>query len=145
VSGGIRNLPTLAAALLTAAMVLAPALARAEVVVIVAAKSPIVSLSLAEIADVFLGRLTRLPDGTRPMPLDQAENSPLRNEMYNKVARMSPIQVKSYWAKLIFTGRGFPPRALPSDQDVLLAVRDNLAAIGYIERRLADSSVRILY
>ena len=118
--------------------------ARAEVVVVVAAHSPIATLSLAEIADIFLGRLTRLPDGTRAVPLDRPEGSPLRAQHYAKVARMSPVQVKAYWSKLIFTGRGRPPRALDSDEAVLRAVRENPAAIGYIDRRLADGTVRIL-
>ncbi len=119
-------------------------MARAEVVVVVAAKSLIASLSAAEIADIFLGRLTKLPDGTRAVPIDRPEGSPLRDELYAKVARMSPVQVKAYWSKLIFTGRGRPPRAVDPDEAVLRVVRANPAAIGYIDRKFADDTVRIV-
>lgn len=128
------------AALLLAAV---PA-ARADVVVIVAANSAIESLTTAEIADIFLGRMTKLPDGTRVVPIDRPEGSPLREELYARVARMSPVQVKAHWSKLIFTGRGRPPRAVDPDAAVLRVVRANPAAIGYIDRESADDTVRIL-
>jgi len=125
-------------------LVVSATTARAEAVVVVAARSPIASLSAAEMADIFLGRLTRLPDGTRAVPLDLPEGSPLRDEFYERIARMSPVQVKAYWSKLIFTGRGRPPRSLDTDEAVLRVVRENPSAIGYIDRRIADASVRIL-
>jgi len=120
------------------------ATARADVVVVVAANSPIRNLTTAEIADIYLGRLTRLPDGTRPIPIDRPEDSPLREELYEKVARLSPVQVKAHWSRLIFTGRGRPPRAVASDEAVLRILRENPAAIGYIDRRSATEAVRIL-
>jgi hypothetical protein len=133
------------ALLLGAALTLLAGVAQADVVVVVSARSPIAALTPAEIADVFLGRLTRLPDGTKAVPLDQAEDSPLRAEIYGKLARMSAVQLKAYWSKLIFTGRGRPPRTLASDADVLRAVRANPAAIGYMDRRVADDTVRIIH
>jgi ABC-type phosphate transport system substrate-binding protein len=133
------------ALLATAVLCAAATAARADVVVVVSAKSPIAALSPAEIADVFLGRLTRLPDGTTAVPIDQTEGSPRRAEVYSTLARMSPVQLKAYWSKLIFTGRGRPPRAVGGDEEVLRAVRLNPAAIGYVDRRLADDSVRIIH
>ena len=120
-------------------------LAQAEVVVVVAAKSPITALSATEIADIFLGRLTKLADGTRAAPIDAAEGSPVRDQFYDTIARMSPAQVKAYWSKLIFTGRGRPPRSVDSDEAVLRALQANPAAIGYVDRRFADGRFRILH
>ena len=134
----------LAGTLPLAVLCLAAGAARAEVVAVVGARSPIVLMSEAQIADIFLGRLTRLPGGTLAVPLDQPEGSPLRDEFYQRVAGKSPAQLKAFWSKLIFTGRGRPPRALMDSKEVLKAVRDNPAAIGYVDRRLADESVRIL-
>ncbi len=118
--------------------------ARADVVAVVSAQSPIGMLSQAQIADVFLGRLTRLPDGTAAVPLDQPEGSAVRDEFYQRMAGKSPAQLKAFWSKLIFTGRGRPPKALPDSSEILKAVRGNPAAIGYVDRKLADASVRIL-
>jgi ABC-type phosphate transport system substrate-binding protein len=117
---------------------------RGEVVAVVGARSPIGSLTEAQIADVFLGRLTRLPGGQLALPLDQAEGSPARDEFYQRVAGKSPAQLKAFWSKLIFTGRGRPPKSVASAADVVKFVRENPAAIGYIDRKYADASVRIL-
>jgi ABC-type phosphate transport system substrate-binding protein len=127
-----------------AGLCLCAAAAHAEVVAVVGAKSPIDALSQAQIADVFLGKLTRLPSGTLPVPLDQSEGSPLRDEFYLRVAGKSPAQLKAFWSKLIFTGRGRPPRSVASSTEVLKLVRENPSAIGYIDRRFADNTVRIL-
>lgn len=118
--------------------------AAAEVVVVVSANSPITKLSNNEIADVFLGKLTRLPGGVSVQPLDQAEGSATRAAFYLKFTGKSPAQVKAFWSKVIFTGRGRPPRALANDAEVLRAVRENPGAIGYIERASVDAGVRVL-
>ena len=120
------------------------AVARADVVAVVGAHSPIGALSQAEIADVFLGRLKKLPNGMLAVPLDQAEGSPIRDEFYERMVGKSPAQLKAFWSKLIFTGRGRPPKALADHTEVLQAVRANPAAIGYVDRRYADATVRIL-
>jgi ABC-type phosphate transport system substrate-binding protein len=118
--------------------------AAAEVVVVVSASSPIAKLSASEISDVFLGKLTRLPNGTTIVPLDQAEGSATREEFYLKFTGKSPAQVKAFWSKVIFTGRGRPPRALASDAEVVRALRGNPGAIGYVERSAVDATARIL-
>jgi ABC-type phosphate transport system substrate-binding protein len=120
----------------------APLLAQ-EIVVVVSARSTISALTENEIADIFLGRLGRLGN-TVVTPLDQAEGSPARTEFYREFTGKSPAQVKALWSKLIFTGRGRPPRALASDADVLQALRDNPGAIGYVRRSSVDDSARIL-
>ncbi|MEJ0098953.1 MAG: phosphate ABC transporter substrate-binding protein [Pseudomonadota bacterium] len=116
----------------------------AEVVVVVAANSPIKQLSDNEIADVFLGKLTRLPDGTSVVPLDQAEGSATRAGFYLKFTGKSPAQLKAFWSKAIFTGRGRPPRALTSDAEIIRALHENPGAIGYVERASVGASARIL-
>jgi ABC-type phosphate transport system substrate-binding protein len=118
--------------------------AAADLVVVVSANSPITQLSDNEIADVFLGKLTRLPGGTALQPLDQAEGSSAREAFYAKFTGKSPAQVKAFWSKLIFTGRGRPPRSLANDAEVIRALHDNPGAIGYVERASIDASARVL-
>jgi len=116
----------------------------AEVVAVVSAKSQVTTLSKGQLADIFLGRVSRFPDGVRAVPIDQAEGSVVRDEFYAKVAGKSPAQVKAYWSKIIFTGRGQPPRAVTSSREMKERIRENPAAIGYIDATLADDSVRII-
>jgi ABC-type phosphate transport system substrate-binding protein len=130
-------------ALLALSAGLAAPLLAEEVVVVVSATSTISELSESEIADIYLGRLGRLGK-TVVTPLDQPEGSAARNEFYREFTGKSPAQVKALWSKLIFTGRGRPPRALAGDAEVLRALRENPGAIGYVRRSSVTASARIL-
>lgn len=118
--------------------------ARAEVVPVVSAKSTVQVLGKNEIADIFLGRKLRLPDGQPVVPLDQQVGSPLRDEFYSSVVGISAVQLKAHWSKIIFTGRGKPPRAVSNEIEVRKAIATNPQFIGYIERSLVDDSVRVV-
>jgi ABC-type phosphate transport system substrate-binding protein len=116
----------------------------ADVVAVVGANSPISSLSRAEVMDIFLGRRTRFPDGSAAVPIDQSEGSAVRDEFYTTFAAMSAAQIKAFWSKIIFTGRGQPPKAVANGDEAKKLVAANLNAITYIERDKVDSSVRVV-
>ncbi|MDY6982739.1 MAG: phosphate ABC transporter substrate-binding protein [Pseudomonadota bacterium] len=120
------------------------AAASAEVVVVVSAKSPIADLSANEIADIFLGKRSRFPDGSNAIPIDQAEGSPEREAFYARFAAKTPVEMKMHWSKLIFTGRGQPPRQVHDAAAVKAALAQQPNAIGYLDRRYVDASLTIL-
>lgn len=130
--------------LLGLACVLGSGSANAEVVVIVSAKSQVVSLNINQVANIFLGRSSRYPSGGEAIPIDQPEDSPLRQEFYAKTARMSPSMLKEHWSKLVFTGRGQPPREAASSDAVKKMVAENPKLLGYIDRSAVDAGVRIV-
>jgi ABC-type phosphate transport system substrate-binding protein len=123
---------------------LAMTVAEATVVTVVSAKSPITALSKTEVADIFLGKSNRFPDGAQATPIDQPETSHLREEFYDKVTGKSLAQLKAYWSKIIFTGRGRPPKTASSGTEVKKLLAENVLAIGYIEDTQVDASVRVL-
>ncbi|MGA3156840.1 MAG: phosphate ABC transporter substrate-binding protein [Steroidobacteraceae bacterium] len=116
----------------------------ADVVPVVSSKSSIASLSKSQVIDIFLGRRTRFPDGSLAVPIDQTEGSAARDEFYSKIADMSPAQVKAFWSKIIFTGRGQPPVAVTTSVEAKKALAANPNAISYIDMGLVDSSVRVV-
>lgn len=115
-----------------------------DVVAVVSAGSPVTTLSRNQAVDIFLGRSNRFPDGTRAVPIDQVEGSATRDVFYASFAGMSATQIKAHWSKIIFTGRGLPPRALPSGKEVIRLIADNPNAIGYVEPNVVNASVRVL-
>ena len=133
----IRSL--LACAVLTLA-VSTPA--SAELVVVVSARSAAQTLSADQVAAIFLGQAGRLPDGAEVMALDQRVGSNERNQFYQQVAGKTPALLKAHWSKMLFTGRGQPPREVPDSSAVRRMVADNPALIGYIDRSALDGSVR---
>jgi ABC-type phosphate transport system substrate-binding protein len=115
-----------------------------DIVAVVSAKSPVVALNSEQVADIFLGKTTRFPDGSAATPIDQNEDSPDRDRFYAQYTGKSPAQVKAHWSKLIFTGRGQPPRQVANGAEAKRAVAQDPHAIAYIDNRLVDSSVRVL-
>lgn len=116
--------------------------ASAELVVIVSARSPAPQLSSEQVAAIFLGQAGRLPDGSEVVALDQRIGSGERNQFYQQVAGKTPALLKAHWSKMLFTGRGQPPREAPDAAGVRRMVADNPSMIGYIDRSALDSSVR---
>lgn len=122
---------------------LAPA-GRAEVVPVVSIKSSVTVLHAAQLVDIFLGKESRFPNGEPAMPIDQAEGSEARDEFYTRYAGRSHAELKSYWSKLIFTGKAQPPRQAHSVEKLRKTLSDNPHAIGYLQRHEVDGQLRIV-
>jgi ABC-type phosphate transport system substrate-binding protein len=116
----------------------------ADVVVAVSAKSPITTLTKNQVIDLFLGRRTRFPDGNTAVPIDQAEGSAARDEFYTRFAAMSPAQLKAFWSRIIFTGRGQPPMSVATGVEAKKLLLANPNAISYLDQSLLDSSLRVV-
>jgi ABC-type phosphate transport system substrate-binding protein len=121
------------------------AAARADdVVAVVSARSPIAALNANQVADIFLGKTSRFPDGSVAVPIDLDEDSPAREKFYIQLTGKSPAQMKAHWSKIIFTGRGQPPRQVATDAEAKKAIAENPNAIGYIDASQVDASVKVL-
>ena len=116
----------------------------ADVVAVVSAKSAVIVLSKSQLADIFLGRVTRFPNGVQAVPIDQADGAVTRDEFYLKLVGKTAAQLKAYWSKIIFTGRGQPPVAVENSDEMKKHLIGNPAAIGYIESNRVDGSVRVV-
>jgi ABC-type phosphate transport system substrate-binding protein len=115
-----------------------------DVVPVVSAKSHVKDLNADQVADIFLGKTSRFPDGTQAVPIDQSEDSPARDKFYAQFTGKSPAQMKAYWSKIIFTGRGQPPRQVAGSAEAKKLVAQNPNAIAYIDAKLVDDSVRVV-
>lgn len=115
-----------------------------DVVAVVSAKSPESTLSKNQVVDIFLGRASHFPDGRQAVPIDQVEGSAARDEFYLNFSGKSPAQIKAYWSKIIFTGRGQPPRTVENGIEVKKIIVENQNTIGYIDQKLVDDSVKVI-
>ena len=126
------------------ALTLSSTVVNADVVAVVSAMSPITTLDKNQVAGIFLGKASRFPNGVQAVPIDQAEGSAVRDEFYGKATGKTATQIKAYWAKIIFTGRGQPPPSVSNDIEMKKRISENPAAIGYIDRSLVDSSLKVV-
>ena len=113
--------------------------------VIVHDSNPIDSISKSDLADYFLKKKTRWQSGRAITPVDQSEKSPARDQFSRNVLGKEVPWVKSYWQRMIFSGRATPPAELSSDAEVLAFVSSNPDAIGYLEGSgSAGSGVKVI-
>jgi hypothetical protein len=140
----VRQIYSIASVALACTVSLNISVARADVVAVVSSKSQITALSKNQVLDIFLGKRTRFPDGSSVIPIDQAEGSAARDEFYTRLADMSPAQVKAFWARIIFTGRGQPPKSVATGVEAKRLLIADPTTIGYIDQSLVDSSVRVV-
>ncbi len=134
-----RKLPAL---LIGALLLICARASDAQIVVIVSAKSRVSSLTVSDVADIYLSRTSQLPGGAEAMPIDYNADDAQRAEFYRLVTGKSLAQLRAYWSKLIFTGRGVPPRTAADARAVKKIVSTSPNAIGYIDRSELDSSVK---
>lgn len=116
---------------------------KADVAVVVSADSA-VTASPAEISRLFLGKLKKFSDGTKAEIVYAKEGSGIRQEFDEKALKKSPSQIKAYWSKLLFSGKGSPPKELASDAEVKTKVASGSGVIGYIDASAVDGTVKVL-
>jgi len=100
-------------------------------VVIVNAQNATSALSKEQAEQIFLGRSTSFPGGAQAIPID---NEAARNAFYQALAGKSGDQVKAYWTKLEFTGKGKAPAEVATGKAAAAEVAKNAAAIGYVDK-----------
>lgn len=96
------------------------------------------------ISRIFLGKKKVYPDGSELIAISQDESSPVRDEFVQNVVGKSLSQYRAYWAQLVFTGRGKPPKDVGRDDQVKKLVAQNPAVIGYIDAAKVDDSVKVV-
>ncbi|MBV1877636.1 MAG: phosphate ABC transporter substrate-binding protein [Pseudomonadales bacterium] len=96
------------------------------------------------IAKIFLGKTKKFPGGGTAVPMNQPEASAERAAFNKQALNKTSAQLKAYWSKLVFTGKGTPPREVDSgEMKSLISANPNL--IGYIDAAQADDSVRVIH
>ncbi len=102
-------------------------------------------LSKQQVKRIFLGKISSLPNGSVAEVVDLPADDPARKAFYAKVIHKTPSQLKSYWAKRVFTGKGSPPKTLPDAAAVKQWVSSGKGRIGYIDSGTVDDSVQVLF
>jgi ABC-type phosphate transport system substrate-binding protein len=84
------------------------------------------------LAEAFLKKVTRWPEGEGVRAVDQRPASEVRRAFSESVLRRSVGAVRSYWQQRIFSGRDVPPPELDSDDAVIGFVSKYAGAVGYV-------------
>ena len=130
----------------SAALLLSSAIVHSEsVVVVVSSTSPVSKLDKEQVANLFLGKSSSYPDGSAAVPIEQTDATAAHNEFHKSITEKSAAQLKAYWSKMIFLGKGMAPKEVVSNADLLKLLAGNPAMIGYVDKTAADKSVKIVF
>jgi len=121
------------------------AVAAGPLAVVVAASNPSPKLNHDQVAAIFLGAVKTFPSGNKAVPVDQVQGSPAYVQFYGQVTEKSEAQVRAYWSRMIFTGKGSPPQENGDSAAVKKLVSSNPTLIGYIDAAAVDGSVKVVY
>lgn len=118
-------------------------LSHAEIAIIANKSSKLTTTKIADIERVYLGKRKSLT-GVSVTPLNQDKVGEMAKSFNKIVLNKTSKQVQSYWSKLIFTGKGTPPEEFLNDAEVINAVKEDPNAIGYIDAKSVDGSIKVL-
>jgi ABC-type phosphate transport system substrate-binding protein len=128
--------------LITIGLFTANALQAATAVIVHPSNSSV--LTQKEVSKIFLGKKKSYSDGKTALPVTLEEGSAVR-EVFNKtIVKKNESQLKAYWSKLVFTGKGTPPKKMTSEAELIKLVAANPALIGYVDSANVDDSVKVL-
>lgn len=116
-----------------------------EVVVIVNPSVGINSLTKEQVMQLFMLKEKNLPNDSPVRPVTPNAGATTRQLFESRVLERNPMQLRAYWTRLLFTGRGKIPEAMESNVQIKEKVAANPDVIGYIDSGLLDSSVVSVY
>ncbi|WP_019677385.1 hypothetical protein [Arsukibacterium perlucidum] len=97
------------------------------------------SITIDDISRVYTGRSSVLE------PVNLSDANPIRGAFDEKALGRTSSQIKAHWSKLVFTGKGSPPKEFASEEEVLNYVANNEFSIGYVDSSKVSSSVKVLH
>lgn len=107
--------------------------------------SPIQQLSRSEVINIYMGRQKKLGGSDTALPLDLGGINPTKKAFYMQLLDKQLPEINSYWARLMFSGLGSPPRQLDSVEDIIQTIRNNIGAIGYLPYTEITDDLRVVY
>lgn len=102
------------------------------------------TLSDNDISRLFLAKMKSFDSGNKALPINLKVGNSVRDEFEEKVLKKNSQQVKAYWSKLVFSGKGKPPKEKSSDAEIIAFIISNPGAIGYVDAASVNDKVKVV-
>ncbi len=117
----------------------------AEIVVVGNKSIATDSLTAKQVSKLWLAKSKLIPGGGKPAVVDHAKGSPAYEDFYKNVVKKNSSQLKAYWAKIIFSGKGTPPKAMANDAAVIEWVASTPGGLGYVDSTSVNETIKVLF
>jgi len=115
-----------------------------QVVVVVSKDSVVESLNNQQVANIFLAKSNRFPNGNKATPIE-IKNNAIRAKFYHSITGKSENQLNAYWTTLVFTGKGKPPKNLPNYDNLMMQLLNKPDAISYMLANQVTNNLKVVY
>lgn len=117
----------------------------ADTVAVIAHPSLKDTLNADQVRRIYMGKTSQLPSGSHATPVIVKQSDEMHARFARTVLNRSTKQLRSYWAKRLFTGKSKPPLAVQSLQEMKELVSSNEGYIGYMLLSDTDASVKTIF
>lgn len=115
-----------------------------QMVVVVSKTSAVDALNNKNIANIFLTRTNRYPNGSKAVPIELSGGL-LRNDFYQEISGKTPMELTAYWTTLIFSGRGRPPKGYADINSLIDRLETSPTAISYLSLAQVTDNMKVVY
>ncbi len=102
------------------------------------------SLSDNDVKKLFMGKKTKLDNGSTARIVELADGSAGRLAFHEITTGRSESQLQSAWSRLVFTGKAEAPVQVADYAGVIAEVTSNADAIGYVDESALTGNVKVL-
>lgn len=102
------------------------------------------SFTQQELESIFMVKKSAFADGSKAAPYYLVADDAVRNQFDEKILGKSSSQLKAYWSKLVFTGKGTPPAELANSAEAVAKVAADPAAIAYVDKSAVTGAVKVV-
>ncbi|ABE54882.1 ABC-type phosphate transport system, periplasmic component [Shewanella denitrificans OS217] len=97
------------------------------------------SISAADAKKLFLGK-----GSSSSVPYELEEGNATRSAFHSSVTGKSDSQLKAFWSKQVFTGKGNPPASVSGAAAMKAAIAADPNGVGYIDEADLDGTVKVI-
>lgn len=101
-------------------------------------------ISEKAILNIFLGKARTYSNGEQALPLTLDIKDKQTNEFTEKFLEKTVNQFRSYWARMMFSGAGVPPKTIDDADEMLELVASNPNLIGFVNTDDVDDTVKVV-
>lgn len=115
-----------------------------QLVVVAHQDVPVDAITLRELQRIYLGKSTRWAGGERIKPVLLEDASVLGLFITDYLARTEE-NFSVYWKRMVFTGKGRPPRAFAERAELAFFVRATPGAIGFLPADADRTDLKVIH
>ncbi len=124
-------------------VLLSAALADAQVAVIANRSVPEMSLTAAQVLDLYMLNVRAWSDG-QAVALMCLREHPAEEKKFFDLLRRSPLEMRKAWLRAQLSGHARPPEMIAAQEDMARRVAATPGAVGFVARDKVQGNVKIL-